>query len=272
MKKATCLSAVPSVYTPLGCIIFSPAVAILRVFLVVLLAAVGTARSQPAPSPEPAAPASAPSVYPLAAFAAIGSSFAHSNHLDELGWNADQTAAFLDGVRAAVGGKGYPFDDIARQVSAEMGRRVHEAEVHKKQLAAAMMAQPGGLAQYMKATRKRFSLQQSDSGLAYSVQPGQSAVRPRPGDTVVVSCRATASDGTTPLPQLCSDHMKVKLDGLLPGLMEGIQMMTVEGKATLVLPPALSFGESEWPQGVDRGMPIIFFVTLHEVTSAVALP
>lgn len=259
---------------------FPSAFSIANGLLILTLAAAGSARAQSAPFRESVAPV--PSsvtsdrvvtpLYPLSAFAAIGSSFAQSNHLEELGWNADQTAAFLDGVRAAIGGKGYPFDETAQLVSAEMGRRMLEAEAHKKQLAAEMMAQPGGLAQYMKATRKRFSLQQSDSGLAYNIQPGQSGVRPRLGDTVNVTFRVTAADGKTRLPQLCIDHMKVKLDGLLPGLIEGIQMMTVDGKATLVLPPTLSFGNGEWPQGVDRGMPLIFFVALHEVSSPVVSP
>ena len=82
---------------------------------------------------------------------------------------------------------------------------------------------------------------------------------------MVVSYVAYAADGTTRLPQLSSDHVRVKLAGLLPGFMEGLQMMTVESKAVLVMPPALSFGENEWPRGVDRGLPLIFYITLHEV-------
>jgi FKBP-type peptidyl-prolyl cis-trans isomerase len=220
-------------------------------------------------------PAPASGTLPTTAFAAIGSSFAQSSHLPELGWDETQIAAFIDGVNAALHGKSYAFDDTARAVSAEMGRRLHELEMRKKQLAVEAFAQPGRLEQYMKEMRKRHSMQQSDSGLLYSILPGPSGgggVRPRPGDTVVVSCVATAADGTTKLPQLSSDHVRVKMTDLLPGFMEGLQMMSVESQARFILPPALSFGTHEWPEGVDQGTPLLFSVTLHEVSSAEASP
>jgi FKBP-type peptidyl-prolyl cis-trans isomerase len=54
--------------------------------------------------------------------------------------------------------------------------------------------------------------------------------------------------------------------------MEGLQMMSVESQARFILPPALSFGTHEWPEGVDQGTPLLFFVTLHEVSGAEASP
>src|SRR4051812_10348243 len=74
------------------------------------------------------APAVAPAqneTLPLSGFAAIGSSFAQSSRLNELGWTEEQITAFVEGVRAALHGKAYAFDQAARQVSGEMGRRVH---------------------------------------------------------------------------------------------------------------------------------------------------
>ena len=221
------------------------------------LAGAGAGAAEPAPA--------APPAYPPTVYAALGSSFAQGNHLDELGWTDAQVAAFLDGMRAAFQGKALAFDEAARRASGEIAQRVQDLEAHKLQQTAAALAQPGRLAQYMKEMRKRFGLQLSDSGLGYNIQSGGSGVRPRPGETVVISYVAYAADGTTRLPQLSSDHVRVKLAGLLPGFMEGLQMMTVESKAVLVLPPALSFGDNEWPRGVDRGLPLIFYLTLHEV-------
>jgi len=214
-----------------------------------------------------AAPAGATPL-PLPAFAALGSSFAQTNKLGELGWSEDQIMAFMEGVKAALHGKAYPMDDSARQVSAEMARRLQQAGERRQQLAVEDFARPGRLAKYMKEMRKRYAMEMSDSGLVYFIQPGQAGVRPRPGDTVVVSYVATASDGKTKLPQLSHDHARVKLENLLPGFMEGFQMMTVDSQARFILPPALSFGAGEWPQGVDRGTPLLFMVTLHEVISA----
>ena len=211
-------------------------------------------------------------VYPLAAFAAIGSSFAQSSRLPELGWDEAQIDAFVDGVRAAIHGKGYPFDENASKVSAEMGRRVHEIEERSKQQAAETFAQPARLQQYMKEARKHLRLQQTDSGLGYRIDPGRGGIRPRPNDTVVFTCIATAADETTNLPQLSSEQVRVKMTDLVPGLLEGLQMMTVESKAIFVLPPALSFGDRDWPLRVDRGTPLIFQITLHEIISGETTP
>jgi hypothetical protein len=42
-------------------------------------------------------------------------------------------------------------------------------------------------------------------------------------------------------------------------------MMTRDSRAVFVLPPALSFGDGDWPPGVERGSPIVYQVTLHDV-------
>ncbi len=243
---------------------------ILCVLLWFPLAASATGSAPPASSGETGAPIpqAAAQVFPLAAFAAIGSSFAQSSRLDSLGWSEEQIEAFIEGVRGAFHGKAYPYDDAARQVSSEMGRRVQEIETREKQQAAAELTRPERLKQYIKEVRKHFNLHETDSGLCYSVQGGNVGARPGPDDTVVVSCIATAADGKTQLPQVSFEQARVKLADLLPGVAEGVQLMSPTSQAILVLPPDLSFGQKEWPQGIDRGTPLIFFVTLHEVISA----
>lgn len=79
---------------------------------------------------------------------------------------------------------------------------------------------------------------------------------------------AFAADGTTKLPPLSFERAHMDLAATLPGFTEGLQMMTPDSRAMLVLPPALSFGEGTWPAGVERGTPLVFQVTLHEVLSA----
>jgi len=233
----------------------------------------GPAGSTAAPAPAaPAATGVGDPPLPLPAFAALGSSFAQTNRLGELGWSEDQINAFVHGVKAALHGQAIAMDDTARQVSAEMARRLQQGEERRRQQSADDFSQPGRLERYLKEKRKRYAMERSDSGLVYFIQPGQAGVRPRPGDTVIVSCVATAADGKTKLPQLSNDHAHIKLENLLPGFMEGLQMMTVDSQARFILPPALSFGDGEWPPGVDRGTPLLFMVTLHEVISAESNP
>jgi FKBP-type peptidyl-prolyl cis-trans isomerase FkpA len=229
----------------------------------------GDAPAQAPAAALPAAPAAANAAYPLSAFSAIGSSFAQGNHLPELGWDEAQISAFIDGIRAAFHGKAYPFDDAAKQVSAEMGRRIGEIEARERQQA---FAQPGQLSRYLKDISKRLGLEQTDSGLCYAIQSAGKGNRPGPNDVVIMSCTAVAADGSTKLPQLSTQHVRIKVSDLLPGIAEGIQLMTNTSQAIFVVPPALSYGQGEWPQGVDRGAPIIFQVTLHQVVGAGAPP
>jgi FKBP-type peptidyl-prolyl cis-trans isomerase FkpA len=238
------------------------------------LAASGAAHAVADEVPPPAVPAEgkpaddAKVLFPLSAYSAFGSSLAQSGHFSQLGWNEAQFNAFLDGIRAAYGGKPIPMDDTSRQMAAEMGRRIGEIASSAGRRAAGPPDQKAQLEHYFKDMRKRLGLQISDSGLGYNVQAGRNGIRPRPGDTIVFSCAATAADGTTKLPQLSSEGIRVKMDGMLPGLMEGLQMMTVESHAVFVLPPSLSFGAGPWPEGIQPGSPLVYWIALHEVISA----
>ena len=222
------------------------------------------AGAQPAATPAPPA-APAPGAYPLAAYAAFGSALVQSGHLGELGWNDAQVGAFLDGMRAAFEGKGAPADEAARQLAAEMGRRIQAIAAGPPGPAAPAADAKSRLERYFKEMKKRLALQISQSGLGYNVTTSSSGVRPRPGDAIVVTVQAVAADGTTKLPKLSGERIRANLDGMMPGLREGLQMMTVGAHAVFVIPPALSFGGGAWPEGVEPGTPLVYYVTLDGV-------
>jgi FKBP-type peptidyl-prolyl cis-trans isomerase len=206
--------------------------------------------------------------YPLSAYSAFGSSVGLGGHFGELGWTQDQFDAFAEGMRSAFKGKPYQVEDSARQLAADMERRIKEIEAGTAAPATAPSFDPSKLVSYMQDATRKYHLQLSDSGLGYNVSIGRNGIRPRLGDTVVISCDAAAFDGSTKLPQLSSEHIRTKVAQMFPGLREGLQMMTVGSHAIFVLPPALSFGHGDWPQGVSPGSPLIFQVTLLDVTPA----
>jgi len=55
---------------------------------------------------------------------------------------------------------------------------------------------------------------------------------------------------------------------LLPGLAEGVQLLKVGGKGLLYLPPARAFREADWPATVPKGIPLGFYVELHDINPA----
>jgi FKBP-type peptidyl-prolyl cis-trans isomerase len=235
-------------------------------------AAIGADPPPAAGASDPAAaavlPSSPPQGFPLSAYSAFGSSLAQTGHFAELGWSEAQFNAFLDGIRAAFKGNGYPMDDSSRKLASELSRRIGEIVTRERQMAASAPDAKRELDKYFREMQKRLGLQVSDSGLEYIVQPGRNGIRPRPGDTIVFTCVATAADGSTKLPQLSSERIRVKMEGMLPGLMEGLQMMTVDSHGIFVLPASLSFGAGPWPEGVDRGSPLVYWITLHDVIAA----
>jgi len=223
---------------------------------------------------QPAAPAPLPPAPPLAAYSQFGTSLAQSAHLSQLGWTEAQFDAFIAGMRAAFRGQPVPMDDAGRRLAEQTGRALQDLASGKAAAPAAGPAEPdpAGVQAYYRQLTKRLGLQWSLSGLGYNVSPGASGERPRPGDTVVLSCQALAADTTSPLAPLSSDRVRVKMADLLPGLLEGLQMMTVGSHAVFVLPAQLSFGGGRWPDGVTPGAPIIFKIGLIEVLPAAAAP
>jgi FKBP-type peptidyl-prolyl cis-trans isomerase len=206
--------------------------------------------------------------FPLSAYTAFGSSVGVGGHFGEVGWTEDQFNAFAEGMRSAFKGKPYEVDDSARQLAAGMGRKISAIESGAATPQQAPAFDPSKLVQYMQDATKKYHLQLSNSGLGYNVSVGRNGIRPRMGDTVVITCSAVAFDGTTKLPQLSSGRIRSRVDQMFPGFREGLQMMTVDSHAIFVLPPALSFGHGQWPEGVSPGSPIIFEVTLVDVTPA----
>ena len=212
-------------------------------------------------------PAPAPAIaYPLEAYSAVGADFARDTCLAGLGWDDKQLDAFLAGVRATFHGQPYTLDKRAKRLQIEIAKRLVELKSQADH-ARLDFSQPGRLQAYMKETAQQYNLQASDSGLIYALMPSQGGFHPGPDDTVVLTWEAIAADQQTELPQISAKQRRCKVSELLPGLAEGVQLLTPGGQALLVLPPDLSFGPGDWPAGVERGAPILFTVTLHEVVA-----
>lgn len=217
---------------------------------------------------QPAAPTAAPAKkFALETYAALGSGFAQTARLPDLGWSDAQINAFIDGLRAAIRGQPLAMDQRVQGLQDTVNQRLQELTAAEQKVQLAKLAEPGGMDAYMKEMTKRLHIEIADSGLGYAIVSPGGAIHPGPEDTVVVSWQVTAADLQTELPQLALNEARLKVSQLLPGLSEGVQMMTKGGSALLVLPPQLSFGDSPWPPGTTRGQPLIFTVKLSEIVA-----
>jgi len=206
----------------------------------------------------------------LDAYVALGSSFAHDNRLHQLGWSEAQREAFLQGIRATFEGTPRALDAEGQALLQAVGLRLQELaqQDQRRPFGAQAFAQPGFLDQYLKEMRKRFDLQGTDSGLSFGIKVIGAGARPAPEDTVIISYKVSTADLQTELKGLGGERVRLKMDDLVPGLAEALQMMNIGSTALLILPPDLSFGEGPWPAGAERGTPLVFTVILHEIIAA----
>ncbi len=104
------------------------------------------------------------------------------------------------------------------------------------------------------------------SGLIYKETRAGTGPSPKPTDTVKVHYRGTLVDGTEfDSSYKRNEPAKFPLNGVIPCWTEGVQKMKVGGKATLVCPSSIAYGENGHPPVIPGGATLIFEVELLEI-------
>lgn len=191
-------------------------------------------------------------------YAALGSFMAENNHVPRLGWNESQFAEFLAGFRASYEGRPVPLDTAAQRLQESISQRVQT-------MLGSGPANP--VEEYFKMLREKESVSRAASGLHYRMtEPGFGPTAKR-SDMVEISFAARLPGGEA-IPALSRTRIRTNVGDLLPGLAEGVQLLSVGGKALFYLPPELAFAEANWPPQLPRHTPLVFFLELHDIGSA----
>lgn len=104
--------------------------------------------------------------------------------------------------------------------------------------------------------------QKTASGLVYrELKPGNGA-SPKATDTVEVHYRGTLTDGKEFDSSYGGQPIKFPLNRVIRAWTEGVQMMKVGGKAQLVCPANLAYGERGAPPDIPGGATLVFEVEL----------
>ncbi|MES1168770.1 MAG: FKBP-type peptidyl-prolyl cis-trans isomerase, partial [Oleiharenicola lentus] len=222
------------------------------------LASVVTVRSSGAPSSAAVASATPAFSRELAPYAALGSFMAENNRVPDLKWSPAQFAAFQEGFRSSYEGRGLPLDEPAAKLRDEINRRVQ---------AMAEAERPDPVKDYFRFLREKEGVKQTASGLHYRITEEGTGNTPKAGDTVVISYAAGLPEGKS-VPPLSRTRARVVVRDLIPGLAEGVQLLKVGGKGLIYVPAALSFKEADWPAQLPPGVPLVFFVEMHDIVPA----
>ncbi len=120
--------------------------------------------------------------------------------------------------------------------------------------------------EFLEKAAKEKGAVKTDSGLIYVTVSDGSGTAPGPADKVKVNYRGMLPDGT----EFDSSYKRgtpqeFRLDGVISCWKEGIQQMKPGGKAKLVCPAALAYGETGVGNVILPGSPLAFEVELLEV-------
>ena len=192
-----------------------------------------------------------------------------------LGCNSDETSAFLEGVRLALDGKEAPvkLGEVMQSMQGFLQKRAGEFE-KKHQEEIKMTAEKNrkdGDKFMADLLRKDASIKTTASGLSYKVlAEGDSKAKPSDEDSVEIYYTGKLIDGKV------FDESKAKpitfpLNGVVPGIKEGLQLIGQGGKITLFIPDNLAYGEYDIPS-IPAGSRLVFDVELVKIIKAEKAP
>jgi FKBP-type peptidyl-prolyl cis-trans isomerase FkpA len=162
------------------------------------------------------------------------------------------------GLMDAYAGKKTEIDLTAYQ------EKVQELAKSRRKAQADKVAAAGK--EFLESAAKEKGVVKTDSGLIYqSLKEGDGA-SPAPTDTVKVNYRGTLPDGR----EFDSSYKRGKavdfrLDGVIKCWTEGLQKMKANGKARLICPPSIAYGDSGAGELILPGATLVFEVELLEV-------
>jgi FKBP-type peptidyl-prolyl cis-trans isomerase len=195
----------------------------------------------------------------LEAYEQLGAAAARSAGIADLSWTEAEFAAFVDGLRAAHEKRSIPMGEAGRRLLAEMQRRVAEVRAREK------AEQDPKLQEFMNSVRASVGMQKTESGLLCRIIMPGAGPRPRPGDVVVANLNVKLPDGRTEVAALSGQDAQMQVGDMPSGVNEAIQMLALGGRGIFVLPPHLTFGSGQWPEGVPPGSPLLVQIELKDI-------
>lgn len=151
--------------------------------------------------------------------------------------------AMLKGIKDALsGGKPKLNPAEMHKLLVELKRKVTSQQ--RKQRRQSELASMSADKQYLDAVTKKPGIKKTKSGLLYKIiRPGKGK-KPVATDTITVNYRGTLTNGK----EFDSSFKRGKpasfrLNGVIKGWTEGLQLISAGGKIQLIIPPELAYGD-----------------------------
>jgi len=119
---------------------------------------------------------------------------------------------------------------------------------------------------FLEKNKKKTGVTTTESGLQYEVITQGSGPKPAAADKVRVHYKGTFIDGSEfDSSYTRGEPAEFKLDTVIPGWTEGLQLMNVGGKYRLFIPSELGYGEQGMRRQVPPNSTLIFEVELLDI-------
>ncbi len=159
--------------------------------------------------------------------------------------------------------------DAASGATQEVDIKVYGPKVRDLAMAKAKeraAAETAKAAVFVDQALKEAGAVKTPSGMVFIEQKKGTGASPKATDTVKVHYKGTLVDGKVfDSSYDRGEPAQFPLNGVIPCWTEGVQKMAVGGKAKLVCPPAIAYGERGSPPVIPPGATLVFEVELLEV-------
>jgi len=156
------------------------------------------------------------------------------------------------------------FSDSVRQQLVNDFQKVidkKEAERFRKML----QANKAEGKQFMEENRKKQGVFELPDGLQYKVLKIGSGDFPKPTDSVTIHYRAMYIDRTTFDMSYDKGPTGIRLNHMVKGLSEGIQLMRKGAIYEFYIPPGLAYGDKNYMDKIPGGSTVIYTVELIDI-------
>jgi len=182
---------------------------------------------------------------------------ASARNLDRFELSSEEVEMVKRGFADALAGEAKEVDPQALSMKAQeiMQERMGEAAAEEKKLAAAFLAEEA----------KKPGARTTDSGIVITTIEEGSGASPTREDTVVAHYHGTLRDGTVFDSSVDRGQpFRTQLSRVVPCWQEAISTMKEGGKARIVCPADLAYGDAGSPPKIKGGAALAFEVELIE--------
>lgn len=204
-----------------------------------------------------------------AAMKSMGYAMASQLRLN-IGFSDEELEKLFEGMRMAAKGEGEPenFTEAISQAQQIYMTRMQAFQLKEQQKAEELADKnEEEAAAFFASLEEKEGIRKTDSGLYYEVLVEGEGDSPGENDNVVVNYKGVLIDGRE---FDANENATFRVDRVVPGFGQGLQLLKKGGKAKLYIPSNLGYGRDPARPGsiIEPGDALIFEVELLDFTAA----